>query len=113
MDPSTLARQPRVYSWIPTLELEPGMVIAREVFSGAGINSAIHLAAGTKITANTIDQLFNKGVECIAVIRDPLDDETYATYVRQYEARLHEIFGPTPDENCRSLLDALLSDGPN
>lgn len=104
---------PRGYCWIPTMELEPGMVIARPVFGGRGIQLTIHLAIGSTITANTIDQLINKGVECVAVLQSsPPDEAAYANIVSQYESRLHEIFGPDPDENCRPLLDALLADGP-
>lgn len=106
-------RPVRDYCWIPTIELEPGMVIARPAFGGPGIRWTIHLAVGSVITASTIDQLVNKGVECVAVLQTPPPDEAaYANMVRQYESRLHEIFGPDPDENCRPLLDALLADGP-
>lgn len=106
-------RSPRGYHWIPTMDLEPGMVIARPVFGGPGIQVTIHLAVGSAITASTIEQLVNKGVECVAVLQDTKPDTaTYADSVRQHESRLHEIFGPDPDENCRPLLDALLADGP-
>ncbi len=89
------------------------MVIARPVFGGSGMQMTIHLAVGSTITASTIAQLINRGVECVAVQQDaPLDEATYATLVGEYESRLHEIFGPVPDGNCRSLLDALLADGP-
>lgn len=73
----------------------------------------IHLAVGCAITASTIGQLINKGIECIAVEQDaPPDAATHARIAGQYEARLHEIFGPVPDENCQPLLDALLIAGP-
>lgn len=95
------------------MDLQPGMVIARPVFGGSGIQMTIHLAIGSSITSSTIAQLINKGVECVAVMEDtPPDAATYTGIVAQYEARLHEIFGPAPDENCRPLLDALLADGP-
>jgi len=107
------ARPPRGYVWIPTMELEPGMVIARPVFGGPGMQVTIHLSVGSAITASTIAQLVNKGVECVAVLQDPQPDAaTCANSVCQYESRLHQIFGPDPDENCRPLLDALLADGP-
>lgn len=108
-----VTRSPRSYCWTPTMNLEPGMVIARPVFGGPGIQVTIHLAVGSVLTANTIEQLVNKGVECIAVVQDARPDEAaYADIVSRYEARLHEIFGPEPDENCRPLLEALLADGP-
>lgn len=107
------ARSPRGYCWIPTMDLEPGMVIARRVFAGPGGQVTINLAVGSVITASTIAQLVNKGVECIAVLQDTQPDSaTYADLVRQYESRLHQIFGPDPDQNCRPLLDALLAYGP-
>lgn len=111
--PTESRRPHRGYCWIPTLALAPGMVIARPVFGGPGRQLTIHLAVGSPITASTIGQLINKGVECIAVVQEtPPDAAAYAHAVDQYEARLHEIFGPTPDENCRPLLEALLADGP-
>ena len=89
------------------------MVIARPVFGGPGIQVTIHLAIGSTITASTIAQLVNKGVECVAVLQDTQPDAAIsASLVRQYESRLHQVFGPDPDENCRPLLDALLADGP-
>jgi len=104
---------PRDYCWLPTARLEPGMVIARPLFASSGMKATIHLAVGSTITAGTIDQIINKGVECVAVRQDsPPDAAAFATLVSRYEARLQEIFGPSPDENCRPLLDALLADGP-
>ena len=95
------------------MELAPGMVIARPVYGGSSISPTIHLAAGSAITASTISQLVNKGVECVAVLQESaLDQAAYAAAVSQYESRLHEIFGPDPEENCRPLLAALLADGP-
>lgn len=107
------ARSPRGYCWVPTMDLEPGMVIARRVFAGPGGQVTINLAVGSDITASTIAQLINKGVECVAVQqRSEPDEATYADIVCEYESRLNAIFGPDPDENCRALLDALLADGP-
>ena len=106
-------RPPRNFCWMPTTELAPGMVIARPVFGGQGRLVTIHLAVGSAITASTIGQLINKGIECVAVEQEaPPDEATYANIAEQYESRLHEIFGPEPDENCRALLQALLVDGP-
>ena len=106
-------RSPRGYRWIPTMDLEPGMVIARPVFGRSGRQVTLHLAVGSAITASTIAQLVNKGVECVAVLDDAaLDEAVHAQIVSQYESRLREIFGPDPDVNCRPLLNALLADGP-
>jgi len=96
------------------MELEPGMVIARPVYGGSSMQAIIHLATGTTITANTIEQLINKRVECVAVVQDTKQDEKdLEKLVSEYKARLNEIFGPDPDENCRPLLEALLVDLPN
>ncbi len=106
-------RSPRGYRWIPTMDLEPGMVIARSVFGRSGRQVTIHLAVGSAITASTIAQLVNKGVECVAILEDAgLDAAVHAQIVRQYASRLREIFGSEPDASCRPLLDALLADGP-
>ena len=89
------------------------MVLSRPVLGLSGMRATILLAAGSTITPSTIAQLVNKAVECVAVRQDPpLDQDSYAKQVRQYESRLHEIFGPDPDENCRPLLEALIADGP-
>lgn len=106
-------RVPRGYCWLPTLDVEPGMVLARPVVGGSGMRVSIQLATGSALTASTIAQLINKGVECVAVVQqDAPDPEVFAANVRRHEDRLHEIFGPAPNEHCRPLLDALLADGP-
>ena len=102
-----------VYHWIPIMDLEPGRVLARPVLVGSGAHPAFYLAPGNAIAASTIAQLINKGVDCVAVLREPPPDLTiYAEQVTQYESRLAEIFGEHPDENCQALLSALLADGP-
>lgn len=106
-------RVPQSYCWIPTVDLVPGEVVARPVYGRSGQQLSIHLAEGSPISASTIGQLINKGVECVAVVRViPEGDEAYAASVARYEARLHEIFGSHPDENCAPLLAALLEEGP-
>ena len=103
----------RGYSWQATMDLVPGMVIARPVVGTSGGRAAIHLAIGSVITANTIAQLVNKGVDCVAVVdADPPQAEIYAARVCRHEARLHEIFEPKPDETCRPLFEALIKNGP-
>ena len=89
------------------------MEIARQVLGVSGRRVTIHLAVGSIVTASTISQLVNKGVESVAVMRNASpDDVAYAELVHKYESRLHEIFGPAPDDNCHALLDALIEDGP-
>jgi hypothetical protein len=89
------------------------MVLARPVLGGTGMHAALHLAAGSPVTAGTIAQLINKGIECVAVIQDNLPDAAaYAETVDRYEKRLREIFGPDPDPSCRALLAAMIADGP-
>ena len=106
-------RSPRGYSWLSVMELEPGMITARPVFGNSGMQMTMHLATGSPLTASTIAQLVNKGVECVAVQQEaPPDQPSHANLVKQYEARLQQIFGPPPSEACRPLFDALLADGP-
>ena len=111
--PAAIVRLPRGYCWMPIINVEVGQVLAKPLLSGTGMHASLHLAAGFQLTASTIAQLINKGIECVAVVQEtPPDAEAYAAIVRQYESRLQEIFGPDPDPNCRALLDALLEDGP-
>lgn len=102
------------YSWVPTMELEPGMVLARRLFGGSRMRATIHLAEGSAVTASTIAQLVSKGVECVAVLQEELhDDATNDDIACRYEARLREIFGENPGEDCHPLFDALLAAGPS
>lgn len=98
--------------WVTIQELEPGMVLARPVVGGKGVNSVIELAAGKMVTSATIEQLINKGIEAVAILRDPPDPETYSRTVQEYAERLTEIFGPEPSSECRPLFDALIACGP-
>lgn len=108
------ARRPRSYCWIPVASLEPGMVLAKPLSGGVGRVATIFLAAGSRVTASIIAQIINKGVESVAVQRKARQNEdAYAAHVAEYEARLHEIFGDSPDDDCRALLDALLAEGPD
>lgn len=111
--PATTKPAPRGYCWRATMDLEPGMVIARPVVGTTGSRATMHLAIGSVITADTLAQLVNKGVECVAVMDDHAPDaETYAAIVDRYQARLREIFEPEPDASCRPLFDALIKNGP-
>ena len=104
-----------LYRWLPIMDIEPGMVTARPIIAGGENQVAIRIGVGNTITASTIAQLINRGVECIAIAADSSglpDEADYAEQVKKYEARLSEIFGTTPDENCRPLFDALIEMGP-
>ncbi len=104
-----------LYRWVPTMDIEPGMVTARPIIAGGEKQVAFRIGVGSTITASTIAQLINRGVECIAIAADSSglpDEADYAERVKKYEARLSEIFGTTPDENCRPLFDALIDMGP-
>ena len=104
---------PRGYSWLATMDLEPGMIIARPVVGTTGSRITMHLAIGSAITADTIAQLMNKGVECVAVMDDAdMPPEIPDDAVVRYETRLREIFEPVPDISCRPLFDALIKYGP-
>ena len=106
-------RLPRAYAWRATMDIEPGMVIARPVVGITGSRATMHLAVGSMITADTLAQLINKGVECVAILDDhPPDPQAYAEMVDRYQARLRQIFEPEPDATCRPLFDALIENGP-
>ena len=90
------------------------MRVAKHVGRGMNPSGPVLLHAGSEITANTILQLMNKGVESVAVFREGLPEAVaFTALVTQYEARLHEIFGNRPNEECQHLLDALLREGPD
>ncbi len=104
------------YRWMPITDIEPGMVTARPVIAGGEKQSAILIAVGSTVTASTIAQLINKGIECIAVQVDSSTIPSEADRIDQrqrYQDRLGEIFGATPAENCRPLFDALVKLGPD
>jgi hypothetical protein len=76
--------------------------------------ATILLAAGSRITSSTIAQIINKGIESVAVQTSVrLSEEAYVASVAQYEARLHQIFGDSPDQDCTALFEALLAEGPD
>lgn len=104
------------YRWVPIMDIETGMVTARPVIAGGEKQSAILIAVGSTVTASTIAQLINKGIECIAVEVDSSaspSEESRIDQSQKYQDRLSEIFGATPDENCRPLFDALVKLGPD
>jgi hypothetical protein len=95
------------------MALVKGMVIARPVMGGPGNRITLRIAVGSAITADTIVQFVNKGIECVAVFQDiSIDEIAQAEAVRSYKQRLVEIFGPQPNDTCLHLLNALLADGP-
>lgn len=106
--------QHKGYCWLPVNELQAGMRVAKHVMRGMNHGGPNLLPAGSEITANTISQLFNKGVECVAVFLEKSPEAaTYEAQVASYQARLHEIFGNSPCDACRPLLEALLKEGPD
>lgn len=90
------------------------MVLAKPLVQGMGSTATSLLAAGSRVTASTIAQIINRGVECVAVQnKTRANEEASATCAVQYEARLHQIFGKRPDKDCQELLLALLAEGPD
>jgi len=90
------------------MDLLPGMVVARPVIGGPRNQLTLRIAVGSKITTDTIYQLVNKGIECVAVHEDAeADASNRSEAVQAYEARLEEIFGSQPDESCSQLMRAL------
>ena len=99
--------------WRLTMELKPGMVLAKPVSASSGGYATMSLSAGGMLTEETIAQLVVKGIECVAVVNtDPVSASQYAQAVHSYEARLHQIFEPTPNAHCQDLLTAMLLRGP-
>ncbi|NVO08281.1 MAG: hypothetical protein HXX19_21120 [Rhodoferax sp.] len=99
--------------WHTTLELKPGMVLAKPVSASSGGYATMQLSAGVMLTEETIGQMIVKGLECVAVVNtDPPGEKAYAQVTEQYTARLQQIFGPQPNAHCQALLDALLRRGP-
>lgn len=97
------------YRWLPMMEVEPGMVIARPVLGMAGVLETMYVAIGATITASTIAQMMTKGVEYVAVL-DPLPTEFSddGRSIAEFETRLKVIFGKDPNSACRALMDALI-----
>ncbi len=94
------------------MNLVPGMVVARPVFGGPGNRMTLHIAVGGAITADTIAQFVNKGIECVAVYQDaPIESAARADAEKRYEQRLAEIFGTQPNEACQQLKCALQAEG--
>ncbi|MDD5297538.1 MAG: hypothetical protein PHU46_11560 [Rhodocyclaceae bacterium] len=103
----------RRYCWLPTMDLRPGMVIARPITGTRGNRITLQLARGGVINVDTIAQLVIKGVECVAVYEDdPADRATESSTSERYQARLGEIFGQEPPTVCRGLYAALMAYGP-
>ena len=99
--------------WLSTLEIKPGMVLAKPVSAASGGYATMSLPAGVTIAEETIGQMIVKGIECVAVLNtEPMDAQDYAVATQAYEARLQQIFGPQRTEHCQALLDALLIRGP-
>ncbi len=96
------------YRWISTIDLVPGMTVARPVLGGTRHQLTLRIAVGSTINAGTIAQLINKGIECVAVHQDGLSDEAVNAETAQCRGeRLTEIFGAQPDESCQQLIAAL------
>ena len=103
-DPST------PYHWLPILSLQPGMVTARPVVGFSGNLETMFVAVGATITAGVLEQMITKGVECVAVVEKEIDSAAPPdAKVTDYQSRLSEIFGPTPNAACQPMLDALLA----
>ncbi|MCF8168155.1 MAG: hypothetical protein K9K38_16565 [Rhodoferax sp.] len=104
LDPSGSGR----YRWLPTIEVVPGMVIARPVVGLSGVRETMYIAIGSTITTNMAAQLVVKGVECVAVFDTSNRDAGADDYaIAAFETRLQSIFGPSPDIHCTALMNAL------
>lgn len=99
--------------WKSVHDLKAGMVLAKPVDGSSCGYVTMQISAGGTLSEEMIAQMLIKGIDCVAVVnQDPLPEKDYALAVQQYENRLHEIFGPQPNEPCLNLLTALLAKGP-
>ena len=101
---------PERYRWLPTFELQPGMVLARPVWGQRGDHAVMSLAVGSQISAATIAQMVVNGVPCAAVWDSTLPP-VEAAETAQFLRRLDEIFGPEPSAECQELYALLRSEG--
>lgn len=106
--PSTETPGALPYRWLPTVDVQPGMSVARPLVGHAGSVETMYVAVGAPITAQTIAQMVVKGVECVAVLDAAgAPDARTAPQAEAFERRLVEIFGATPNPPCQALMDAL------
>ncbi len=96
------------------MDLVAGMIVAKCIIGGSGNRATLRIAVGSTISADTIAQLINKGIECVAVYQnDCINDAIRADETLHYNERLDEIFGPEPSESCGRLLLALRTGYPS
>lgn len=111
------ATKETAHRWLPIEALQPGMVLAKPVHVVQHGLLIMKLGEGVELQANTIDQLFSRGVECVPVRDDSrLDDMQFSALNKAYLERLLLIFSSSSQAevapNCRDLFDALLMAGP-
>lgn len=115
--PDVESQEKAHHRWLPIEALQPGMLLAKPVHVARHGLLTMKLGEGVELQANTIEQLFSRGVECVAVRDDSVPDETHLASLKvAYLERLLLIFA-SPNEaevpqNCRDLFDALLKAGP-
>jgi hypothetical protein len=115
--PDSAPSEPAPHRWLPIEALQPGMVLAKPVHVAQHGVLIMKLGEGVELQANTIDQLFSKGVECVPVRDDSTPDNAHlAALKKAYRERLLVIFASETEEevqpNCRKLFSALLIAGP-
>ncbi len=102
--------------WLAIDALMPGQILARPVVGHNHGRLTLMLAAGSALTAGSINQLTLNGVECVVVQEpNPPTAAEYQGIKDAYEARLREIFDcheGKPRPPCQPLFDALLKIGP-
>jgi hypothetical protein len=105
------------HRWLTIEALQPGMVLAKPVHIAQHGLLVMKLGEGSELQANTIDQLFSRGVECVPVrIDSTLDEQQLASMKNAHLERLLQIFASASEAevapNCHDLFAALLKAGP-
>jgi hypothetical protein len=108
---------PAHHRWLPIEALQPGMVLAKPIHVAQHGVLTMKLGEGTELKANTIEQLFSRGVECVPIRDEPAPDN--AVFDAQQTAHIERLLvifaskstAEVPAE-CRDLFDALVMAGP-
>lgn len=115
---SATVEMPTHHRWLPIEALQPGMVLAKPVHIAQHGILTMKLSEGTELQANTIEQMFSRGVECAPIRDEPAADSAeLETQQAIHIERLLVIFASKSTTEipavCRDLFDALVKAGPH
>jgi len=107
--PAQDAALPLRESYIPCVDLEPGMVLGRSISITARGLLSFSLGAGTCLTEDSIHQILAHHAECVCIATpDSRSPEQRAAEIAQQEMRLQEIFQHADDAPATQALLAAL-----